>query len=105
MDSTAEYSQLNIDDLRSLVVSCLFHSARPLSRCRGAMMRIACAPLGQHDALVLFVLLPGLGVDFGQMQNLVAGVQAEVDAIDVALPVAYDGVAEDCPLLRRCCRP
>ena len=33
------------------------------------------------------------------MLNLVAGVQVEVDASDVALPVAFDGVAEDCPLL------
>ena len=58
----------------------MFHSARPL---------------GQHEALVLFVLLPGLGVDFGQMLNLVAGLQVEVDASDVALPVAFDGVAEE----------
>ena len=28
------------------------------------------APLGQHEVLVLFVLLSGLGVDFGQVLNL-----------------------------------
>ena len=57
------------------------------------------ALLGQHEVLVLFVLLPGLGVDFGQMLNLVAGIQVEVDANDVVLSVVFDGAAEDCPLL------
>jgi len=44
---------------------------------------------------VLSVLLPCLGVDFGQMPNLVAGVQVEVDANGIVLPVAFDGVAEE----------
>ena len=78
----------------------MFHSARPLFRCRGAMIPhdencLKGALLGQNEVLVLFVLLPGLGVDFGQMLNLVAGLQVEVDASDVALPVAFDGVAEE----------
>jgi len=41
------------------------------------------------------VLFPGLGVDLGQMLNLVAGIQVEVDASDAVLPVALGGVAEE----------
>ena len=44
---------------------------------------------------MLSVLLPGLGVDFGQMLNLIAGSQVEVDASDIVLPVAFDGAAEE----------